>query len=93
MLFLSFPTLQLSPHILSFSSIPPHTPHPLLPLIHQVRHWLMEIGDDPFEVKLRYNYELLEDEYQEGCKRLKALDARVSPPCFSCRRERVRKDI
>lgn len=38
----------------------------------------MEVGDDPFEVKLRYNYELLEDEYQESCKRLKALDARVS---------------
>lgn len=38
----------------------------------------MEVGDDPFEVKLRYNYELLEDEYQEGCKRFKALDARVS---------------
>lgn len=37
----------------------------------------MEIGDDPFEVKLRYNYELLEDEYQESCKRLKTLDARV----------------
>lgn len=44
----------------------------------QVRHWQVEVGDDPFEVKLRYNYELLEDEYQEGCKRLKALDSRVS---------------
>ncbi|XP_053626336.2 protein hobbit isoform X2 [Cherax quadricarinatus] len=51
---------------------------PLPPdVVIRVRHWLMEIGDDPFEVKLRYNYELLEDEYQESCKRLKALDARI----------------
>ncbi|XP_045624095.1 protein hobbit [Procambarus clarkii] len=51
----------------------------LLPpdVVIRVRRWLMEIGDDPFEVKLRYNYELLEDEYQESCKRLKALDARI----------------
>ena len=28
-------------------------------------------------MKLRYNYELLEDEYQESCKRIKALDARI----------------
>ncbi|XP_050696104.1 protein KIAA0100-like [Eriocheir sinensis] len=51
---------------------------PLPPdVVIMVRHWLMEVGDDPFEVKLRYNYELLEDEYQEGCKRTKALDARI----------------
>ncbi|XP_071525678.1 protein hobbit isoform X2 [Panulirus ornatus] len=54
------------------------TDSPLPPdLVIRVRHWLMEVGDDPFEVKLRYNYELLEDEYQESCKRLKALDARI----------------
>ncbi|KAK7084138.1 hypothetical protein SK128_010149 [Halocaridina rubra] len=52
---------------------------PLPPdIVIRVRHWLMEIGDDPFEVKLRYNYELMEDEYQESCKRLRALDSRVS---------------
>ncbi|XP_037802804.1 protein KIAA0100-like [Penaeus monodon] len=51
---------------------------PLPPdLVIRVKHWLLEIGDDPFEVKLRYNYELLEDEYQESCKRIKALDARI----------------
>ncbi|KAK8395935.1 hypothetical protein O3P69_005809 [Scylla paramamosain] len=51
---------------------------PLPPdLVIKVRHWQVEVGDDPFEVKLRYNYELLEDEYQEGCKRLKALDSRI----------------
>ncbi|XP_042235256.1 protein KIAA0100-like isoform X1 [Homarus americanus] len=51
---------------------------PLPPdVVIRVRHWLMEIGDDPFEVKLRYNYELLEDEYKESCKRLKTLDSRI----------------
>ncbi|XP_066979648.1 LOW QUALITY PROTEIN: protein hobbit [Macrobrachium rosenbergii] len=51
---------------------------PLPPdIVIRVRHWLLEIGDDPFEVKLRYNYELMEDEYQESCKRTKALDYRI----------------
>ncbi|KAK3862517.1 hypothetical protein Pcinc_031627 [Petrolisthes cinctipes] len=61
------------------STPPPTTLIPPLPpdIVIRVRHWLLEVGDDPFEVKLRYNYELLEDEYVECCKRLKALDTRV----------------
>lgn len=37
----------------------------------------MEIGDDPFEVKLGDNYELMKDEYAESEKRRKVLDQKV----------------
>lgn len=36
------------------------------------------MGDDPFEVKLRDNYELLEDEYFESVKRLNVLETKIS---------------
>lgn len=36
------------------------------------------MSDDPFEVKLRDNFVLLEDEYNENLKRLKMLEDRVS---------------
>uniref|UniRef100_A0A224YP88 Protein, containing Apt1 domain n=1 Tax=Rhipicephalus zambeziensis TaxID=60191 RepID=A0A224YP88_9ACAR len=37
----------------------------------------IELGDDPFEVKLRNNYELLEDEYHESLKRKRMLDEKI----------------
>lgn len=36
------------------------------------------MADDSFEVKLRDNYELLEDEYNEGLKRQNMLKDKVS---------------
>lgn len=37
----------------------------------------LEIGDDPFEVKLGDNYELMKDEYAESEKRRHVLDQKV----------------
>ncbi|RWS30554.1 hypothetical protein B4U80_04431 [Leptotrombidium deliense] len=37
----------------------------------------VEVSDDPFEVKLRDNYELMEDEFREGLKRSAVLNERL----------------
>lgn len=43
------------------------------------------MSDDPFEVKLRDNFELLEDEYNESLKRQKMLRDKVNVPyILSC---------
>ncbi|CAG9812625.1 unnamed protein product [Phaedon cochleariae] len=42
-----------------------------------VKEFLFEMGDDPFEVKLRDNFELLEDEYNESLKRQKMLKEKI----------------
>lgn len=46
-----------------------------------VKDFLFEMSDDPFEVKLRDNFELLEDEYNESLKRQKMLGEKVSELC------------
>ncbi|XP_015914174.1 protein hobbit [Parasteatoda tepidariorum] len=50
----------------------------LPPDLHIVcKVWSIELEDDPFEVKLRDNFELLEDEYHESLKRKKMLDEKI----------------
>ena len=52
----------------------------------QVQEFVFEMSDDPFEIKLRENFVLLEDEYNESLKRQKMLNDKVrsyrheSPP-------------
>ncbi|XP_067136363.1 protein hobbit [Centruroides vittatus] len=43
----------------------------------KIKAFSMEIEDDPFEVKLRDNFELLEDEYHESLKRRRILDEKI----------------
>ncbi|XP_029672789.1 protein KIAA0100 isoform X1 [Formica exsecta] len=50
-------------------------------LIIKIKEWTFEVSDDPFEVRLRDNYELLEDEYKESLKRQAMLDAKVQELC------------
>lgn len=47
-------------------------------LIIQINEFLLEMSDDPFEVKLRDNYVLLLDEYNESLKRKKTLDHKIN---------------
>ncbi|KAK9296336.1 hypothetical protein QLX08_009661 [Tetragonisca angustula] len=50
-------------------------------LIIKIKEWVFEVSDDPFEVRLRDNYELLEDEYKESLKRQAMLDTKVQELC------------
>ncbi|CAG9863492.1 unnamed protein product [Phyllotreta striolata] len=47
-------------------------------LLIKVKEFLFEMSDDPFEVKLRDNFELLEDEYNESLKRQKMLKDKIA---------------
>ncbi|XP_025831839.1 protein KIAA0100 [Agrilus planipennis] len=50
-------------------------------LVINVKEFIFEMADDPFEVKLRDNYELLLDEYNESLKRQKMLKERIEELC------------
>lgn len=50
-------------------------------MIIQVKEFLLELSDDPFEVKLRDNYVLLVDEYHESLKRKQRLDQKIREKC------------
>ncbi|XP_060521817.1 protein hobbit [Cylas formicarius] len=43
-----------------------------------VKEFLLEMSDDPFEVRLRDNFELLVDEYNESVKRQKMLKEKIA---------------
>ncbi|XP_050307521.1 protein KIAA0100 isoform X2 [Anthonomus grandis grandis] len=43
-----------------------------------IKEFLLEMSDDPFEVKLRDNFELLEDEFSESLKRQKMLKEKIA---------------
>ncbi|KAK9512988.1 hypothetical protein O3M35_001284 [Rhynocoris fuscipes] len=44
----------------------------------EIKEFIFEMSDDPFEVRLRDNYELLEDEYKENLKRQKMLEEKIN---------------
>ncbi|XP_055909617.1 protein hobbit [Eupeodes corollae] len=50
-------------------------------LVIQIKEFLVEISDDPFEVKLRDNYVLLVDEYLESLKRKKLFEQKIAERC------------
>lgn len=54
-------------------------------ILLKVQSASMEVADDPFEVRLSDNYELLEDEYNESLKRWQMLSEKIE--------ERRRKNI
>ncbi|XP_017843588.2 LOW QUALITY PROTEIN: protein KIAA0100 [Drosophila busckii] len=47
----------------------------------KIKEFLLEISDDPFEVKLRDNYVLLVDEYLESLKRKSLFDKKIAELC------------
>uniref|UniRef100_A0A182PN84 Fmp27_GFWDK domain-containing protein n=1 Tax=Anopheles epiroticus TaxID=199890 RepID=A0A182PN84_9DIPT len=50
-------------------------------MIIQIKEFLLEMSDDPFEVKLRDNYVLLLDEYHESVKRKELFDQKIAQLC------------
>lgn len=62
---------------------PPFTSDSPLPsdMVIQIKEFLMELSDDPFEVKLRDNYVLLVDEYHESIKRQQLFEQKIQQIC------------
>lgn len=50
-------------------------------MVIQIKEFLLEMSDDPFEVKLRDNYVLLVDEYHESIKRQQLFDQKIQQIC------------
>uniref|UniRef100_A0A6B2EIM8 FMP27/BLTP2/Hobbit GFWDK motif-containing RBG unit domain-containing protein n=1 Tax=Phlebotomus kandelakii TaxID=1109342 RepID=A0A6B2EIM8_9DIPT len=50
-------------------------------MLIQVKEFLLEMSDDPFEVKLRENYVLLVDEYNESIERRELLEQKIAQMC------------
>lgn len=50
-------------------------------MVIHVKEFLLEMSDDPFEVKLRDNYVLLVDEYHESIKRQQLFDQKIQKLC------------
>lgn len=50
-------------------------------MVIQIKEFLMELSDDPFEVKLRDNYVLLVDEYHESIKRQELFEQKIQQLC------------
>nr|XP_023019530.1 protein KIAA0100 [Leptinotarsa decemlineata] len=69
-----FKWLKIIHNIKKDKTIPQSLPGDLL---INVKEFLFEMSDDPFEVKLRDNFELLEDEYNESLKRQKMLRDKI----------------
>lgn len=46
-------------------------------MVIQIKEFLLEMSDDPFEVKLRDNYVLLVDEYHESIKRQQLFEQKI----------------
>lgn len=61
----------------------PFTSNSPLPsdMVIQIKEFLMEMSDDPFEVKLRDNYVLLVDEYHESIKRQELFEQKIQQLC------------
>lgn len=50
-------------------------------MVIQIKEFLLEMSDDPFEVKLRDNYVLLVDEYHESIKRQQLFEQKIQQIC------------
>lgn len=64
-------------HNLVSTPFPSNNHHLPSDLLIKIREFLFELSDDPFEVKLRDNFELLVDEYSESLKRQKMLKEKI----------------